>query len=89
MHTQKTYCLKCEKINSCSCGTQEFLFTFSDKLRPPKTKNKAKFRKFLMDCPQFVNCVPEELMPRFKELLIKVKHPKNTPINGRKWTIIS
>lgn len=62
-------------------------FIYSDKLRVPSTKNKVKFRKFLDDCPQFVNCVPEDLQEDFRNLLRKVKYTGKS-INGREWTRI-
>lgn len=83
----KIYCLRCEKFNACSCGKIDKKFSFSNKLRPPATKNKVKFRKFLDDCPQFANCVTEELQSDFRDLLTKVKY-FNKAINGMQWTII-
>lgn len=86
---RKYYCLQCETPNNCKCSTAEFRFTYSDKLRVPlSTKNKAVFRQFLRDCPQFANMVPDELKPRFIELLRKVKF-YNYAINGYEWTNIS
>lgn len=83
------YCLKCRTPNNCKCGTSQFRFSYSHKLRvPTSTKNKVKFRQFLDDCPEFVNMVPENLQPLFLDLLRDVKY-YNTSINGRKWTNIS
>lgn len=87
MSQVKYYCLKCRRTNNCLCGTTEFRFTISPKLRVPSTKNKVKFRKFLDDCPQFPNCVPDELKPMFLELLREVKY-FNKIINGYKWTYL-
>lgn len=86
----KIYCLKCEKPNSgCKCGTSEYQFSHSHKLRVPlTTKNKVLFREFLNNCPTFVNCIPESLEPHFINLLIKVKFFNKT-INGREFTNIS
>ena len=80
------YCLKCETPNNCKCGTAEFRFRYSDKLRVPlTTRNKVVFRQFLDDCPQFVNMVPESLRPMFRDLLKKVKY-RDRRINGMEWT---
>ena len=80
------YCLQCEKPNNCKCNDMSKCFAYSDKLRVPlSTKNKAKFRKFLEDCPQFANCVPDELKEDFRNLLRKVKYT-GREINGFKWT---
>ena len=80
------YCLRCERPKNCKCGTNDMWFEYSHKLRPPlTTKNKVKFRKFLDDCPIFVNCVPDELKEDFRNLLRKVKYTGRR-INGFKWT---
>ena len=80
------YCLRCFNPNNCKCEDKSFCFDYSHKLRvPTSTKNKVVFRKFLDDCPQFVNCVPEELHEEFRSLLKRVKYT-NTPINGQQWT---
>lgn len=88
--TTKMYCLKCEKPNmGCKCISKEYSFTYSYKLRVPlSTSNKVVFRKFLDECPQFVNMVPDELIPHFRNLLIKVKFFNKT-INGREFTLVS
>lgn len=63
-------------------------FNYSYNLRVPNNiKNKAKFRKFLDDCPIFVNCVDENQRESFLDLLREVKYFNKT-INGRKWTNI-
>lgn len=85
---QKTFCLNCEKVNACSCGTNEYTFRFYHKLRPPKTKNKVVFRKFLRDCPEFANLVPDYLKPMFRDLLRKVKF-FDEAVNGHGWTVVS
>ena len=74
--SSKYYCLKCQAPNSgCKCGNTDYHFSYSYKLRVPTSiKNKVLFRKFLDDCPIFVNCVPEELKPAFRDLLRKVKY---------------
>jgi hypothetical protein len=59
----------------------------SDKLRIPLTDNKVKFRKFLDDCPIFVNMVSIEQRPMFLDLLRDVKYFNKT-INGQNWTNI-
>lgn len=83
------YCLKCETPNNCKCGTAEFRFGYSDKLRVPlTTRNKVVFRQFLSDCPIFVNRVPEQLRPMFRDLLRKVKY-WGKAINGQEWTRVS
>lgn len=86
----KTYCLKCEKPNmGCKCGTTKYTIHHSHKVRAPlSTKNKVVFRKFLEDCPIFVNLVPEELYPHFRNLLIKVKF-FDKKINGRDFTLVT
>ncbi len=83
------YCLQCERPKNCSCGTTEFQFRYSHRLRPPlTTSNKVVFRKFLIDCPQFSNCVSDKLKPMFLALLKKVKL-FDTKLNGREWTVIN
>jgi len=85
MQTGKYYCLKCNQTNACKCGNTENQFSFSHKLRPPKDlKNKMEWRKFIKDCPQFINMVPVKLYPKFKDLLENIKYPDNK-INGRNW----
>jgi hypothetical protein len=72
----------------CKCHNKNMTFEISDKLRPPSTKNKVKFRKFLDDCPIFVNMVKDHQREQFLELLRKVKY-FNKAINDREWTNIS
>lgn len=88
--SSKYYCLKCQTPNSgCKCNNTDYHFSYSHKLRVPTSiNNKVVFRKFLDDCPIFVNCVPEELLPAFRDLLRKVKY-FDKPINGRKSVIVS
>lgn len=82
-----TYCLEHRKPK-CNCKGS-LKFRYSSKLRPPEnTGNKVKFRKFLEECPTFVNCVPDELKEEFLGLLREVK-AFNMTINGRQWTNIS
>jgi hypothetical protein len=90
MNPLKTYCLKCERPNmGCKCPDNSFTFDHSHKLRVPlTTKNKVVFRKFLKDCPTFVNCIPDELKPYFRDFLRKVKF-FNVTINGREFTNIN
>lgn len=84
----KYYCLRCETPNSCKCGKTDKQFVYSNKLRPPLTlKNKSKFRKFIDDCPTFVNVVPVYLREDFISLLRKIKYFNKT-INGQEWTNI-
>jgi hypothetical protein len=54
---------------------------------PTSIKNKAKFRKFLDDCPTFVNMVKDDQQEAFLNLLREVKYFNKT-INGRIWTNI-
>lgn len=86
----KTYCLKCEAPNMrCKCGMTKFTFRHSHKLRAPlTTKNKVEFRRFLSKCQTFPNCVPENLQPLFRNLLIKVKY-YDKAINGYEWTRVT
>lgn len=87
-YTKNVYCIRCETFGVCKCGKQDMKFTYSYRLRPPQsTKNKVVFRKFLDDCPQFVNMVTEEQQPYFIELLRKVKYFHKS-INGFEWTNI-
>lgn len=65
----KYFCLGCEKVNACSCGTTTYIFQFSHKLRPPTKGSKVKWRKFLKDCPQFCNCVGPGLQEEFGNFL--------------------
>jgi len=90
IHRSKTYCLKCEKPNmGCKCLDKSFTIEHSHKLRVPlSTNNRVQFRKFLAACPPFVNCVPDELIPHFRNLLIKVKY-FNKKINGRDFTFVT
>lgn len=82
------YCIKCETTNACKCGNRDNIFQFSTRVRPPKnTDNKARFRQFLRDCPEFTNCITEEQRPLFLDLLRKIKMFK-TEINGHEWTYI-
>ena len=84
------YCLRCFKPNmGCKCVNKDMTFTYSHKLRVPKnTKNKAKFRKFLDCCPQFVNMVQEHQQEAFIKLLRKVGYYNKT-INKCEWTNIN
>lgn len=85
----KVYCLRCEAFDSgCKCGKVDKQFRYSHKLRVPSTKNKVKFRKFLDDCPQFVNCVSVEQRKDFRKLLIRMKY-FDKKINGQYWTVIN
>ena len=87
----KYYCLKHNTTTrgTCTkCGHDNNQFSLSPKLRPPKIDNKVKFRKFLDDCPIFVNMVREHQKEAFINLLRKVKYFNKT-INGRRWTNIS
>lgn len=81
------YCLNCNVQNNCKCGTDEYRFRISGKLRVPSIKNKVKFRKFLDDCPIFPNCVPDNLKPLFVKLLKDVKY-YDKKINGLNWTLV-
>lgn len=86
----KMYCLTCERPNICKCKNKHDskIIYYSDKLRPPlTTSNKFVFRKFLDDCPQFVNLVPQELRFDFLEFLRKIKYFGKS-INGQEWTNI-
>lgn len=90
MSANPYYCITCEQPKLCKCKdpAESKRFTYSHKLRvPTTTENKAKFRKFLDDCPIFVNCVPEEYHEDFRNLLRKVKYTGRA-INGHKWTIV-
>jgi len=85
MSALKYYCLKCNKINACECGNKDNLFSFSHKLRPPKTlKNKQVWRTFINSCPQFINMIPLRLLPKMQNLLKYIKYPQEQ-INGRDW----
>lgn len=90
MAWSKYYCLKCEKPNmGCKCEDKFFNIRHSHKLRVPlSTKNKVVFRKFLDDCPIFVNCITEEQKPYFRDFLRKLKYFEKT-INGHSFTYIS
>ena len=83
----KKYCLRCERGSNCICLDSSKQFYHSHKLRVPPTKNKVVFRKFLIECPSFVNLVPEELHEDFRNLLRKVKFTEGI-INGKDWTKI-
>lgn len=63
----KTFCFVCRSVNTCKCNPRnENFITFSDNLRPPARKAaNIKWRKFLKDCPYFLNnikygCTPEK-----------------------------
>ncbi len=88
----KYFCLNCYQGNlsrdfCTGCQTNHSTFAHSHKLRVPKVKNKAKFRKFIVDVQIFLNVVPDELRPKAQELLRHVKL-FNTTINGYSWTNI-
>ena len=87
---KKSYCLKCERPNSgCKCGNTKFTIYHSHKVRAPlSTDNRVEFRKFLDACPIFINLVPDELQPHFKNLLIKVKY-FDKAINGHDWSLVT
>lgn len=87
MVNSKTYCLRCRRMGTgCKCPNELNVIFFSHRLRPPlRIRNKARFRKFLDDCPSFVNMVPERLRSEFRKLLIDVKYFNKT-INGMEWT---
>lgn len=83
------YCLKCERPNNCLCGTKDYQFIHSRKLRvPTDTRKKVKFRAFLDACPMFANCVPDELKDQFRALLRKVKY-FDKAMNGHEWTRVT
>lgn len=89
MSRSKYLCLNCRQTNSCKCGTTEFQFSFSHKLRPPtKKQSKRVWRQFLIDCPPFVNLVPVELFPQFNSFL-KDLNWKGDHINGFKTPLVS
>jgi hypothetical protein len=71
----------------CKCENKD-IFYYAHKIRVPLISNKSKFRKFLVDCPEFVNLVSENQRPKFIELLRKIKF-FNMKINGQDWTNIS
>jgi hypothetical protein len=81
----KQFCLYCYK-GTCH-HHRSWKFTYSDKLRVPPVDNKAKFRKFLDDCPIFINLVAESQRPDFLKLLREVKY-FNKSVNGNEWTNI-
>ena len=84
MPKSKSFCLKCLQVNLCKCDSEnrgKHSFSFSHKLRPPTKKNNVKWREFLIDCPQFVNCLPEELYQEFNGFLKDIKF-KEESING-------
>lgn len=82
------YCLKCFTPNNCKCGTRDYCFTVSPKLRVPVSiKNKERFRQFLDNCPIFPNCVPDHLREDFRNLLRRVKYYDKI-INGHTWTLV-
>jgi len=84
----KYYCLKCMRPNAVCTAHNKFKFIYSPKLRvPTNAKKRAAFRKFLDDCPIFVNCVAEDQREMFLDLLRYVKYFKKS-INGQSWTNI-
>ena len=75
------WCFKCRDIcltHKCNKHGEEPVFHHSHKLRVPKFKNKAKFRKFLFDVKIFFNCVTAEQKPYLDELC------KDLKITGKK-----
>lgn len=89
MSRYKTFCLGCLKANDkCKCTNKRKTFTYSHKLRVPSINNKVRFRKFLDDCPEFVNCVSDDLKEEFRSLLRTMKYFNKT-INGQQWTYTS
>lgn len=90
MSREKYFCLTCKKANmGCKCDKDSAKrFYYWHRLRVPRIKNKVVFRKFLDDCPQFVNCVPDEFQSDFVEMLRDLKY-FNKKINGQEWTFIS
>ncbi len=90
MSARKSYCLKCEKPNlGCKCGNTHFTIYHSHKVRAPlNTNNRVQFRNFLNACPIFINLVPEELKPHFRNLLIKVKY-YDIALNGQEWSVVT
>lgn len=89
MIRHRYYCLRCRKPNmGCKCGQTDMRFFYSYKLRVPvSTKNKGKFRKFLDDCPIFVNMVKDHQREAFLDLLRAVGY-YDKAINGQEWTRI-
>jgi len=72
----------------CKCINKDMTFTYSHKLRvPTSTRNKAKFRKFLDDCPQFINMVQEHQREALIELLRDLKYFNK--FERLKWANIS
>jgi len=88
VHT-KTFCLKCRKTNACSCGTTVNIIGHSHKLRPPTTKNKVVWRKFIKDCPQFINLVSGEAIEPFNKFLKSISWDNNDKINGRTIPLVA
>ena len=90
MKHRKEYCLRCMAPGmGCRCKLDDKKFTYSNKLRVPmSTRNKALFRKFLDECPIFVNRVPDELIPDFQRLLRHVKYFKKE-VNAHEWTYVT
>ena len=85
MSFSKQYCLRCEMPGICQCGKTDKKFSFSHKLRPPKsTENKVRFRQFLDSCPEFGNMVSfSGLEEDFRLFLKSIKH--SGKLNGRDW----
>jgi len=75
------------QANLCKCETTTekrfYAFEFSHKLRPPTKKNNVKWRTFLDDCPQFINCLPAYLFDDFNTFLKSIGFKKDS-LNGRK-----
>ena len=84
------YCLRCKKPNmGCKCGKTDMHFRYWHGLRvPTDTKKHAIFRKFLDDCPGFINMIDESQREAFLKLLREIRYFNKT-IAGRKWTNIS
>lgn len=83
--TNNEYCLVCRKPSCSEPNHEEYRFEYSYKLRVPLNwKKRAVFRKFLDDCPNFVNLVSVEQKDKLIKLLKDIRYFEKST-KGPEW----
>jgi hypothetical protein len=78
MTKSKLFCLQCLK-EGCVCSTNEFQFKIDYRLKVPVTKkkiNKALWRKFIDEHPNFFNTIRPTQVNMLRSFLETIKYEK-------------
>lgn len=86
MSRYSTYCLKCHKVNACSCGTDKHQISYNNGGgNPPKSlKNKVQWREFLRRFPWFFSGLKDDQQELARALLESIRYP--ILIKGQEWS---